>query len=179
MKQLDTEAFVGLILSHDTRIRGFISSLLLPSSDVDDVFQSTCMAAFRKLDAFRYEEPRPDEAFIRWVCTIAKYEVLQYYRSKRAGKVTFSSEVVEQLAALQLEQSNHNQLRLDALKDCIERLGEREKALIQMRYGGRVPVVEIGKRIGRTANGVYKALERVRARLLACIQMKLRAEGLG
>lgn len=178
-KRLDSEEFVSLILSYDTRVRGFITSLMLPSSDVDDVFQSACMVAFRKLKDFHYDGEQPDEEFVRWICTIAKYEVLLYYRRKRTGKVTFSSEVVEQLADMQLDMSSQIQDRLDALNDCIDALGEEEKALIRMRYGGGVPVVEIGKRIGRTANGVYKALERIRARLLACIRVKLRAEGIG
>lgn len=166
------------MLAYETRLRGFISSLMLPSSDVDDVFQSTCAVAVRKMQDFRFEGEEPGEAFVRWVCTIAKYEVLLYYRRRRTGKVTFSTEVVEQLAELQLEQAPQTEDRLEALSQCIDALGEREKLLIRMRYGSGIPVDQIGEQIGRTANGVYKALERIRVRLRACIQAKLRAEGL-
>ena len=178
-KSLDSEAFVSLVLTYDTRIRGFITSLMLPTSDADDVYQSTCMAALRKLSDFHYDGDEPDEGFVRWICTIAKYEVLIYYRRQRTGKVTFSTEVVEQLADLQLEQTEQIEYRIEALSECIDALGDREKMLIRMRYGNGIPVAEIGKKIGRTANGVYKALERVRARLLNCIQAKLRADGIG
>jgi len=65
-----------------------------------------------------------------------------------------------------------------ALKDCIDLLNDREKSLIRLRYGQSVPVEEIATRMNRSANGVYKALVRVRERLLACIKRKL-AEGIG
>lgn len=177
-ERLDPESFVSLVVSNEMRVRAFITSLMLPSSDVDDVFQSTCMAAFRKMGDFRYVGKQADEAFVRWVCTIAKYEVLLYYRRRRSGKMSFSTEVVEQMADMQIDSMNLVQDRFDALKECIETLEEKEKSLIQMRYGKGIPVAEIGKLIGLTSNGVYKKLERVRARLLSCISARLRAEGL-
>ena len=177
-EKLDAENFVRLVVAHETRVRAFISSLMLPTSDVDDVFQSTCMAAFRKMSDFRFEGSRPEEAFVRWVCTIAKYEVLTYYRRQRTGKVSFSTEVVEKVADLQIETMDLLQDKLDALRVCIDSLEDKEKSLIAMRYGEAVPVTEIGKVIGLTTNGVYKAPERVRARLLGCIRARLRAGGL-
>lgn len=176
-RTLDPEEFVGLILAYDARIRGFISSLMISWKDVDDVMQNSCMAAYRKLKSFSYEGSHPDEAFVRWVCTIAKYEVLMYYRRKQSDRVTFSSEVIEELAKLQLEHSEKFQDRIDALSVCIEQLGDDEKSLIQMRYWHGISVAQIGDRIGRTANGVYKALERVRAKLMSCIRLRLKAEG--
>ena len=177
-ERLDPELFVSLVVANEARVRAFITSLMMPSSDVDDVFQSTCMAAFRKIGSFRHEGKQADEAFVRWVCTIAKYEVLLYYRRRRTGKVSFSTEIIEQMADMQIESMDLIQDRSDALKECLEALEENEKSLIQLRYGKEVPVAEIGKLIGLTSNGVYKKLERLRARLLSCVSARLRAEGL-
>lgn len=178
-EHLDPETFVSLVVTHETRVRAFIASLMLPASDVDDVFQGACMAAFRKMRDFRCTDDPPDEAFVRWFCTIAKYEVLLYYRKRRSAKVSFSTEVVEEMAELQINSLDRLQDRLDALRVCIDALGDKEKTLIRMRYGNGIPVADIAERFGLTANGIYKALERVRMRLLSCVKAKLRAEGLG
>ena len=177
-QSLTAEEFVELLLVHEHRVRGFVASLMFGSSDVDDVFQSACMAAFRKLGTFSYVGEAPDEEFVRWVCTIARDEVLQVYRKRRTGRIMFNSELVAELADMQIEKSEQLGSRAEALSECIERLSPKEKRLLQMHYGHELPVAEIAKRIHRTANGVYKALERVRSRLMECIRRKLKSEGL-
>lgn len=177
-KLLAADEFVGLLLVHEHRVRGFVSSLMFGAGEVDDVFQSACLAAFRKLDSFSYTADAPDEEFVRWVCTIARYEVLQVYRKRRSGQVMFNSELVAELADMQIQNSEKLGSRAEALSECLESLSSKEKSLLQMHYGQDLPVAEIAQRIHRTANGIYKALERVRTRLLECIRRKLRFEGL-
>lgn len=177
-KPLAADEFVKLVLEHEPRVRGFVASLMFGSGDVDDIFQSACLAAFRKLDTFSYVSKTPDEEFVRWVCTIARYEVLQVYRKRRTGRILFNSELVAELADMQIQQSEHIGSRGEALAECIESLPPREKRLLRMHYGHELTVAEIAGRINRTADAVYKALERVRSRLLACIRRKLNMEGL-
>ena len=177
-KPLAADEFVRLLLDHEHRVRGFVASLMFGSGDVDDIFQSSCLAAFRKLETFGYANALPDEEFVRWVCTIARYEVLQFYRKRRGGRVLFNSELVAELANMQLQHSEQIGSRAEALAECIETLSPREQRLLRMHYGHELPIAEIAGRIDRTADAVYKALERVRSRLLACIQRKLNLEGL-
>ncbi|MGI9427927.1 MAG: sigma-70 family RNA polymerase sigma factor [Bythopirellula sp.] len=177
-KPLSADEFVGLLLRHEARVRGFVASLMFGSSDVYDIFQSASLAAFRKLATFTYADPDPDEAFVRWVCTIARYEVLQVYRKRRTGQIMFNSDLIAELADMQIQQSEQLGNRAEALTDCIEHLSSKEKNLLQMHYGNELPVAEIARQVHRTANGVYKALERVRSRLLECIRRKLKMEGL-
>ncbi len=175
---LTAEDFVALVLQHEHRIRGFVASLMLPSSEVDDVFQSACLAAFKKLESFSYKgDTIPDEEFVRWVCTIARYEVLQVYRKRRNAKVVFSSELVTEIADMQLRNTKLILDRTDALAECVEHLTERQRSLVTMRYRDGTPVADIATYLGKSANGIYKALERVRAQLMACIRRKLNQEG--
>jgi len=177
--RLTGEDFVALVLQHEHRIRGFVASLMLPSSDVDDVFQSSCLAAYKKLESFGYsEEKTPDEEFVRWVCTIARYEVLQVYRKRRNAKVVFSSELVSELADMQLRETEQILDRAEALVDCVDRLSDKQRSLITMRYREGTSVADIATFLGKSSNGIYKALERVRAQLMACIRRKLNIEGI-
>ena len=177
-KPLAADEFVGLLLAHESRVRGFVASLMFGSGETDDVFQSASLAAFRKLDTFSYVNDSPDEEFVRWVCTIARYEILQVYRKRRTDRIMFNSELVAELADMQLQKSEQIGNRAEALAECIERLSTREQSLLHMHYGHELPVAVIAERIQRTANGVYKALDRVRTRLLECIRRKLNLEGL-
>ena len=177
-KLLAGEEFVRLLLDHECRVRGFVASLMIGSEEVDDVYQNSCLVAFRKLDSFSYAGDSPDEEFVRWVCTIAKYEVLQVYRKQRSESILFSSELVAEIANMQLQQSRQIGSRGEKLAECIESLSPRDKELLRMHYGLELPVAVIAERINRTVNAVYKALERVRTKLLECVHRKLNLEGL-
>lgn len=131
---------------------------------MDDVFQNVCVVALRKLDTFSYQEAAADEALVRWTCTIARFEVLQTFRARRTSKVTFDSELIEELADMQLRELELLQDRNELLTKCIERLPSREKAIIAMRYGENFRVPDLACRVGLSENGVYKALERSRHR---------------
>ena len=70
-----------LIARHERRIRSFIASLVSCNRDaVDEVIQSTYLVAWRKLESFTYVDPTPDEELIRWMCTIARFEVKDFIR---------------------------------------------------------------------------------------------------
>ena len=81
---LPQEQFVVLIARHERRVRSFIAALVSCDRDaIDEVIQSTYLVAWRKLDSFTYFDETPDEELIRWMCTIARFEVKEYSRRKR------------------------------------------------------------------------------------------------
>lgn len=174
---LTNEAFVGLLIANDHRVRAFIASLLLPTSEVDDVFQNTSVTAFGKISSFRFRNETPDEEFVRWVCTIARYEVLRYYQKARRAKVVFSSALVDDLADMQLQMQAELGERQEALSRCIEKMPVKQRELIKLRYGAGEAVVRIATRLGLTPSSVYKSLATVRAALMRCIESDLRSSG--
>jgi RNA polymerase sigma-70 factor (ECF subfamily) len=53
---------------------------------------------------------------------------------------------------------------------CVARLGTRARRLCQLRYRDDLKPAAIAETLAMTANGVSKALQRVRAQLRACIE---------
>lgn len=178
-RSLSSEGFVSLLLRNEHRVRGFVASLMPLNAAADDIFQNSCLIALRKLSNFSGDVSSDDE-FVRWMCGIARFEVLQFYRKDqhRRTKLSFNSQLIEELADMQIENIEVIGIRSAALQECIDLLSDRDKSLIRMRYGQTCSVKEIAAKMNRSTNGIYKALVRVRDRLLACIKRRL-AEGTG
>jgi len=177
-QRLTSEAFVALLLKNEHRVRGFVASLMPLNASADDIFQNSCLIALKKLGDFRCTEGQSDDEFVRWMCGIARFEVLQFYRKdkRKRTQLSFNSELIEELADMQIENIAVIGERTVALQECINLLEDRDKSLIRMRYGQMKSVKEIADGMNRSTNGIYKALVRVRDQLLACIKRKT-AEG--
>ena len=67
--------------------------------------------------------------------------------------------------------------RRNALHSCLQKLSEKQKKWIQLRYGRHGAVKEEAEREGMSLHKVYYLLEKVRENLLECIGRSLRKEG--
>jgi len=98
-KPLDPDQFVVLFARHERRVRSFISTLVACRSDlVDDVLQATSLVAWQKLDTFSYTGNTPDEELVRWMCTVARFEVMNASRKKRSPMFDLDESTVEAIA---------------------------------------------------------------------------------
>jgi RNA polymerase sigma-70 factor, ECF subfamily len=175
---LPQEQFIVLIARHERRIRSFIAALVFCNHDaIDEVIQSTYLVAWRKLDSFTYVDGAPDEELIRWMCTIARFEVMDFLRRQRDCRVTFDQSLIDRIADMEVTESNYFEARHEALAGCLGRLGSGQRDLLSLRYGHNLSVKELAARQGRQAGAVYTTLTRLRKVLERCIQKTLRQEG--
>jgi RNA polymerase sigma-70 factor, ECF subfamily len=173
---ISEEEFVALTVRHERRVRLFIATLHPERADVDEIVQDAWLVAWKKIELFRYRGEQPDEEFVRWLCTIARYEVMKY-RRKGVPRLVLDEAVIDKLAALQFDEADYFEARHDALSVCIENLRPRDKALVRRRYEENLSVHDLANHIGRSADAVYKSLNRIRTSLLACIERTLKREG--
>ena len=73
------------------------------------------------------------------------------------------------------EQSNND--RMQALKECLERLSHPSKLLLRKRYEVGCDLKKIAKDLNKSAEAVRTALFRIRANLRACIKRRLSEVG--
>jgi RNA polymerase sigma factor (sigma-70 family) len=76
--------------------------------------------------------------------------------------------IVEQTLLITAEQKEK---RLKRLKDCLERLGSRARALLQKRYEG-TPLAQIAREWEKTVPSVKMMLFRIRNQLRNCMEMR-------
>lgn len=176
-QHIGRDEFVTLLMRQDVQLRGFVATVLGRFTEVDEVVQNTSLTAWKKLDSFTYQQPTPDVEFHRWLCTIARYELLSLRRKRGASTIVFNDELISQLADSRLEQAEHYDARHRALVSCLERLNSRDRELLSKRYGDGVRARDIAASLGRSLEGLRKSLARVRRSLLYCIDRTLRQEG--
>lgn len=173
-KSIDSTEFVRLVVAHESRVRAFISTILIFHSEADDVMQNVSIVAWEKYSSFTYLDERPDEEFVHWLCAIAKYSVLQLCeRKKRRGQVAFSANMVEQLAELHITHESRTDMRHHALDKCLEKLPARDQVILRKYYRREEPVERIAEWAGQSKSAVYKSLQRIRSVLGQCIEVSV------
>ena len=177
---VEADDFVVLLARHGPRVRAFVATLVGFDPDVvDEVVQSTLLVAWKKLDTFRYTEENPEEELVRWVCTIARFEVLGYLRDrKRRRTVAFDEQTINELAELQHEEAGALEDRRAALRGCLKRLQPRQQEAIRLRYALGLSMPEIATREQRSVKAATVAMCRLRKALEKCVRQTLGLEGL-
>ncbi len=164
------DLFVELLAANTKRLYSFIRSMVFnDDNDADEVFQSTCMALWRKFDQY---EPEGD--FGAWACRMAYYEVLRQ-SGKRKRVRLMSEQALAALADAAQPLSQRVNDRRDALADCLKQLSGQDLSLIQQRYFEDLRPKQIASEFQRSVHAVYRELNRVHALLLRCVERKLGA----
>ncbi len=158
----------GLFLQHSDLVRGFIRGLLPQSALADDVLQETFLTVTRKAADFR-----PGSSFPKWVCTIARYKVLEALRTTRRGVLFLSPEAIESLAAA--DEVLEPDWLIEELESCVADLAPSMRRIIELRYQRNHTPAEIAGIIGWKVEAVYVALSRAKRLLREMITARSRA----
>lgn len=166
------EEFARLLALNHRRLFGFIRTLVPHRVDADDLFQETCVVLWREFPNFR-----PGSDFTPWALAIAFNRVRTHRHALRRQKVRFADALLEKLAEEEARQAPAQPARGAALERCLGKLPVQDHDLVTRYYESGVPVPELAELLRRPANTVYKALQRIRRALLACIERTVSAEG--
>jgi RNA polymerase sigma-70 factor (ECF subfamily) len=171
IETLDAEQFLDLLSRHEAQIMGFIWSISGIGPDAEDLFQQSSLLMWQKLGDYRQ-----GSNFVAWACQIARYKALELSR-KRKRLLLLDHEVIERLAVHHGEEDYELRLlRRRALSNCLLKLPEKDRELVESCYRGEQSIGKVAEEIGRTARSVYKSLARIRKVLLQCIRMAINEE---
>ncbi len=164
--------FMDLLAQHQSQLFGYIFALVQNLADAEDLYQQTSIVLWQKFDTFE-----TDTDLVSWSCQTAQFQVLNFLRVKRRSRVCFSDDLVETFAVSQSDRSDISTARRSALRYCVAKLKAGDRHLIELCYGGAKTIKAAAKVLGRSADGVYKSLNRIRAGLMQCINQRLTDEG--
>jgi RNA polymerase sigma-70 factor (ECF subfamily) len=141
----------------------FVRSLVPNRADAEEVLQNVNLFLWRNADEFT-----PGTNFVAWAFQIARFEVLTYRKRMAREKSRFSDEVVEQLAC-RAERLLSSDSRLDALEECMRKLPEKDRHLVMLRYELGATTKVVSEQTGRSVKAIYEALNRIRSKLMKCV----------
>ena len=169
-----TEVFFRLFMKNQKRIYTYILMLVPNNSDADDIMQETATALWQQFERFE-----SGTNFAAWAVRVAHYRVLQFYKKQRNSCVKFAGELLETIVnqAVGMLEKDDDQL-VEAIQECVELLGEKDKSIIRMRYEKDFSPKKIAEVLGRSIQGLYKSMARIHTILLECVRRKTAMEKL-
>ncbi|MEM6799426.1 MAG: sigma-70 family RNA polymerase sigma factor [Planctomycetota bacterium] len=151
-------------------VAAYVAGMVWDSQDAEDVVQQVAEVCAKKFGSFD-----PSRPFLRWALGIARNEVLRYYQTNKR-RAMFQSSTLDAVAAELASREPELDARLDALRECLQKISGRPRQLLDMRYYRDQKAAQIAERLGLTAGAVRIALARVRKSLADCVALRLRGE---
>lgn len=162
------ELFAALFRQHGRAVYRSIRAMIPHASDVEDVFQETAVTLWQKFDQYR-----PELDFRAWACRIAYYKALKLRGRQVRSPRLFSPEFLELISGEMIEMADTLDARSDALLLCRKKLNERDRNLLERFHREGATAKLVARQIKRNTRYVYRAIERIHAALLDCIQAAL------
>lgn len=163
----DMDAAEALIRS----VHGEVFSLLhlqgISQDAIDDVAQKVVLEMYASLP--RYSSDRP---FLPWLRAIARHVAANHRRSRgREMKRLYSFwAYLRQQAELRLNDPRPLSLDRDRLQICLQRLPDKHRELVHLRYFRSLSCEQIAEELGLKAAAVRQAMSRVRVALRECVE---------
>jgi RNA polymerase sigma-70 factor (ECF subfamily) len=160
----DHAEFAQWFVPNQRHLFGFILSVVPNLNEAEEIFQETCLVLWKKAGEFDAQrEFRP------WACGVA----MNVIRNRRAKHVrdrhVFNESLVAQIAEVQETQRHWLDDRMASLAQCLERLSQSQRKLLDRAYGEERSGAELAALEGITVNALHQRLTRIRQRLFECV----------
>lgn len=166
---------VSIILKERIRLSAAMWTIVRDTHAVEDLLQELVLRAMDQRARFT-----DGEQVVAWVRLAARHRAIDYVRV-RDGRARILEENVLELLARQLESQPDELLdsQIDALRCCVEKLPEKSRQLVKLRYSEGFSGAEIAERLKRTRDAVYQSLSRLHRSLRDCVQGQLKTSPVG
>lgn len=155
------------------KLRTYVRIFVPVLHDADDVLQDTAVAIAKDFE--KYDPERP---FLEWAIGVARNRVLQYYRKRgRDRRMIFDVDTVSKIEGSLLELEAHVDRYEEPLEYCLQKLPEKSRRMLELRYTCCMSADEIGAQMKLTVQSVYTRLSQIRVALRDCVRRQLHKSG--
>jgi len=129
--------------------------------------------------ATSFEKYDPSRPFIAWALGIARFKVIDYYRKNDRDPHIFlgEPETLESLTAAFEEIFPQANARREALAFCLDKLPDKSRKALEMRYELDMKPAQIAERTGTSSGVVRVMLTRIRNALSKCVKQRIEQTG--
>ena len=162
--------YIRLLTANQRRIYGFIYTMVPNHTISDDIMQDTTLFMWEHFDQFK-----EGGSFAAWGISIARNLVLQYCRKQKRNRLIFDIEAMENLVS-QSDVFDSEEDKIEALRNCFKKLGNKEQKLLERRYIQGDSVPKIAESIDRTTSHLYRIMAKIHNLLLKCLNRQLTSQ---
>jgi RNA polymerase sigma-70 factor (ECF subfamily) len=159
--------FAKLMVEHHSRLYRYVRMIVPDQDNAEDVLQETLMVLWQKFD-----ETYSERSFYAWASRTAHFIALRERRSAKRQAHVLDPEILDQLAAEELGDTESLAQLKTLLEACMAQLPASDRELIRARYQPGVAVGAIAERLKRPLASVSKSLGRIRRALLKCLRQR-------
>ena len=164
--QSDHVLFMRLLSKHEPSVRAYVRAGVIAYQDVTEIMQEVSIVAWNKFDQLS----NPEDGFGKWMCVIARYEILKFRQTKARDKIVLDDSVVEKLLNEGIEGDSVRSKWIEALDRCLEKLPVQKRSLILQAYDPANSIKGLAKQLRKTPDGLYQLLRRIRVGLANCVE---------
>lgn len=171
-RPVSQERFLSVFLRSEREIFRYVAALVPHVPDAEDIVQQTALVLWEKFDA--YDQSLP---FTPWACRFALNKTRQWLERRHRWKILLENGLGEELAQRREELQPELELRLSHLEECLGKLPEDQRSLVEGYYYRRDGIEKLASDFSHTVAATYKTLQRVRQALQGCIEKFIQPEG--
>ena len=164
----------SVFLRHFARVepvlRRYVYAQIPDTHTAEDALQDIAVVLWKK-----YGEFEEGKSFQRWSFGVARYVILHVRRDAARNRYVFPEDV-DRVFVTQLEKMAPDMdERKSLLRKCLEKLSDRQRKVIWMKYEDGTSCREISRSMNTTVVGIRSLLFRVRQALVECIESGMQA----
>ena len=166
-----TEAFLILLNEHERRLVLYVTGLIACPQDAQDVLQEGKIVMWRQFHQFELGTNFP-----AWARKILFYQILAFRRRSKKNAAELLNEALLQKLSDESESEQREakwQSREQALSNCVLKLNEEHREIIELRYRDEASIEGISRKTDRTEGAIYRLLSRLRKNLYDCVEKQL------
>ena len=99
---------------------------------------------------------------------------MAWRKAEGAGRLVFSDQVYDSIDSESEEEAEVVDQRIPLLKQCLKRLNDQDRSLIQQRYRDGQPLASLAENLDKSVDAIGMKLLRIRKQLAECVQVALK-----
>jgi RNA polymerase sigma-70 factor, ECF subfamily len=158
------DLFAERMVRNERRLFGYVVTLLPNRDEAEEVFQETCLTLWKSWQTYDVQRD-----FMSWACGVARNKVREHCRRRQQWGLSFDDDLLETLADTRLRVEATLDAHAEALSDCLGKLRERQRQLVEKCYTGTRTIKAIAEEMKLAPQSLTMRLQRIRKILLDCI----------
>ncbi len=166
-----TEEFLRLLTEHDRIFSIYVTGLVQPLQDAQDILQEGKIVMWRHFGKFK-----SGTNFVAWGRKILLRQILAYRRKMKHRRHGQLNEDILVLLDVEMDSAIREKRwveREQALRECLRKLKPEQRELIEQRYRDEASIEKISRQTDKSETAVYQLLYRIRKALQDCVQLTL------